>query len=36
MIAAGVLRKIIWFSVAVPKVKFDPPPQEKNALVFIF
>ena len=27
---AGVLRKNIWFSVPVPKIKFDPPPQEKS------
>ena len=33
---AGVLRKNTWFSVHVPKIKFDPPPQGKNALVFIF
>ena len=36
LIAAGVLRNNIWFSVPVPKIKFDPPPQGKNALVFIF
>ena len=36
LIVAGVLRKNIWFSVPVPKIKFDPPPQGKNALVFIF
>ena len=34
--AAGVLRKNIWFSLLVPKIRFDPPPQGKNALVFIF
>ena len=34
--AAGVLRKNIWFSIPVPKIKFDPPPQGKNALVLIF
>ena len=34
--AAGVLRKSIWFSLPIPKIKFDPPPQGKNALVFIF
>ena len=33
---AGVLRKNIWFSIPVPKIKFDPPPQGKNALMFIF
>ena len=33
---AGVLRKNIWFSLPVPKIKFDPPPQEKNALMFKF
>ena len=32
LIAAGVLRINIWFSVPVPKIKFDPPPQGKNAL----
>ena len=26
---AGVLRKNIWFSIPVPKIKFDPPPQGK-------
>ena len=34
--AAQVLRKSIWFSVSVPKIKIDPPPEGKNALVFIF
>ena len=34
--AAGVHRKNIWFSLPIPKIKFDPPPQGKNALVFIF
>ena len=34
--AAGVLRINIWFSVPVPKIKFDPPLQGKSALVFIF
>ena len=33
---AQVLRKNIWFSVPIPKIKFDPPPQGKIALVFIF
>ena len=33
---AGVLRKNIWFSLPIPKIKFDPPSQGKNALVFIF
>ena len=33
---AGVVRKNIWFSLPVPKIKFDPPPQGNNALVFIF
>ena len=36
LIAAGVLRLIIWFSVLVPKIKFDPPPLGKSTLVFIF
>ena len=36
MIVAGILRINIWFSVPVPKIKFDPPPQGKSALVFIF
>ena len=31
LIAAGVLRINIWFSVPVPKIKFDPTPQQKNA-----
>ena len=35
MIAAGVLRINIWFSIPVPKIKFDPPPQGKSALVFM-
>ena len=30
------LRKNIWFLLPVPKIKFDPPSQGKNALVFIF
>ena len=34
--AAGVFRKDIWFSLLFPKIKLDPPPQGKNALVFIF
>ena len=33
---AGVLRKNIWFSSPVPKIKFDPLPQGKNALMLIF
>ena len=33
--AAGVLKKNILFSVPIPKIKFDPPPQWKIALVFI-
>ena len=33
---AGVLRKNIWFSLPIPKIKFDPPEQGENALVFIF
>ena len=33
---AGVLRINIWLSILVPKIKFDPPPQGKSALVFIF
>ena len=36
LIAAGVLRINIWFSLPVPKIKFDPSQQRKNALVFIF
>ena len=36
LIVAGVLRKNIWFSVSIPEIKFEPPPQGKNALVFIF
>ena len=36
MIAAGVIKINIWFSVPVPKIKFNPPPQGKNALVLIF
>ena len=34
--AAGVLRINIWLFIPVPKIKFDPPPQGKNALVLIF
>ena len=33
---AGVLRKNIWFSLPVPKIKFDPTPQGKYALMFTF
>ena len=33
---AGVFRKDIWFSLLIPKIKLDPPPQGKNALVFMF
>ena len=33
---AEVLRKNICYSLPIPKNKFDPPPQGKNALVFIF
>ena len=36
LIVAQVLRKKFWCSVPIPKIKFDPPPQGKNALVFIF
>ena len=36
LIAAGVLTINMWFSVPIPKIKFDPPPQGKNALVLIF
>ena len=36
LIAAGVIKINIWFSVPVPKIKFEPPPQGKNALVLIF
>ena len=28
---AGVLRRNIWFSLPIPKIKFDPPAQGKNA-----
>ena len=34
--AAGVLTKIIFFSLPIPKIKFDSPQQGKNALMFIF
>ena len=34
--AAGVLRKNIWFSLHIPKIKFYPSQQGKSALVFIF
>ena len=33
---AGVLTINIWLSIHVPKIKFDPTPQGKSALVFIF
>ena len=36
MIVAGVPRINIWFSVPAPKIKFDPPPQGKSALVLTF
>ena len=36
LIVAGVLRINIWFSLSVPKIKFDPSQQRKSALVFIF
>ena len=36
LIVAEVLRIIIWFSVPVLKIKFDPPPLGKSGLVFIF
>ena len=36
LIVAGGLRINIWFSVPVPNIEFDPPPQGKSALVFIF
>ena len=36
LIVAGVLRINMWFSVHVPKIKFEPSPQGKNALVLIF
>ena len=29
MTAAGVLKIYIWFSIPVPKIRFDPPPQGK-------
>ena len=35
-ILAGVLRINIWFSVPIPKINFEPLPQGKSALVFIF
>ena len=28
--AAGVIRKYIWFSLPIPKIKLDPPPQGKK------
>ena len=34
--AAGVLRINIWLFIPVPKIKFDPLLQGKNALVIIF
>ena len=34
--AAGVVRKNICYSLPIPKIKFDPSLQGKNALVFIF
>ena len=34
--AAGVSNKDIWFSLLIPRIKLDPPPQGKNALVYIF
>ena len=34
--AAGVLRINTWLFIPVPKIKFDPSPQGKNALVLIF
>ena len=33
---AGGFKKDIWFSLLIPKIKLDPLPQGKNALVFIF
>ena len=33
---AGVLTINIWLSIPVPKIKFDPTPQGKSALVSIF
>ena len=33
MTATGVLRINIWLFIPVPKIKFDPPPQGKSALV---
>ena len=33
---AGVLKINIWPFIPVPKIKFDPPPHGKNALVLIF
>ena len=36
LIVARVLRINIWFSLSVPKIKFDPLPQGKSALMFIF
>ena len=35
LIATGVVRKN-FFSLPVPKIKFEPPPQCKSTLVFIF
>ena len=33
---ARVFRNNIWFSVPIPKIKFEPPPQGKNALLLHF
>ena len=31
---AGILRINIWFSVHVPKIKFDPPPTREKCFGF--
>ena len=36
LIAAGVLRINTWFSIHVPKIKFDPTPQQQNAKKYNF
>ena len=30
LVVAGVLRKNIWFSLPVSKIKFDPPPTREK------
>ena len=36
LVAAGVLRKNIWFLVPIPNIKFHPPPQGKNAFITLY